>query len=96
MKFIDAMQTITGDGTTKKFTLDHHVNHSAELHVGSPGFSGGISGITRANPAVVTASAAHNLTDGQKIKIVNLPGYGYSYDSLTYDLDSMPELNDNT
>jgi len=96
MKFIDAIQTITGDGSTKKFTLNHYINHSAEVHVTNPGFNGNISGATQANPVVITTSAAHNLNDGTKLQIVNLPGFGYSYDEFTYDLGSMPEINDKT
>jgi hypothetical protein len=95
MKFIDAIQTITGDGSTKKFTLNHYVNHSAEIHVTNPGFSGDISGATQANPVVITTITAHNLIDSTKVQIVNLPGYGYSYDEFIYDLGSMPELNGN-
>lgn len=94
MKFLDAMQTITGDGTTKKFTLDNYVNHSAELSVTNPSFTGDISGATTANPVVITTATAHELGNGQKISIINLPGYGYSYDEFIFDVGSMPEISE--
>ena len=33
MKFIDTMQTITGDGSTKAYTLSHYVDRSAEISI---------------------------------------------------------------
>jgi len=33
MKFIDTMQTITGDGATTTYTLDHYVNRSSEISI---------------------------------------------------------------
>lgn len=74
MKYLDVIQNLTGNGTEATRVLTYYVNRSDEIAVTAPLFSGNISGVTQANPAVVTTSADHNLTSGDKIKIVNVSG----------------------
>ena len=62
-----------------------------------------VSGITKANPGVVTTSSAHNLTDGQEVALSSVEGmtevngqkyYADVLTSTTYALYSDPGLSD--